>query len=245
MKFKVGQEVTVGRTCGQIRERQSTEYYHGGNPKHVPLGAKGVIEEIYSQDKMYVRFENNDYGVQGGWFFHTKELNTVKEQAQAEKRWQENFDSFLEDSLEERLAEDTTIAAKKKSSREKAKKSFEPSFNTRDEFVAWVREEFPHLPEHAENGTEYKELYARKREIQKAAKEVWKWFAEATMSWGEDHCHNKYLRPIFEEVYQKNNIAAYSSSLHNLVLALELSGTIRFPYNTEAILLEQEIEGEK
>ena len=44
---------------------------------------------------------------------------------------------------------------------------------------------------------------------------------------------------------QKNNIAAYSSSLHNLVLALELSGTVMFPYNIEAILLEQEIEGEK
>src|SRR3989344_3130722 len=116
MKFKEGQEVTVGRARGQSMERQPTEYYHGGNLRMIPLGAKAVIDQIYAQDRIHVIFENNDYGVRGGWFFHTKELNTVKEQAQVEKRWQENFDSFLEDSLEERLAEDTTIAAKKKSS---------------------------------------------------------------------------------------------------------------------------------
>lgn len=52
---------------------------------------------------------------------------------------------------------------------ESGKKEFKPKFNVREEFVLWVREQFPELKQRAKRKKVYEELETRKDEVYQAA----------------------------------------------------------------------------
>ena len=236
MKFKVGQEVLVRENNGPLNWQRPTEYYHGGDLRMVPLGAKAVIGRIYGQDKMYVRFENRNHGRNGGWYLHPTEIGVNPEQEQQAK-----VASFLEDILfdntpvaEELLVTETENGYKNNQppkgligrikhffgyglvqERKLLGKPFEPSFNAREEFAVWIRQEFPELWEYAVRNQEYTKLTERKDEVLEGARMAYEHAMETS---------NSCVRSSFEcrfSQFEKCNTKNFPRDLNSMITWIE------------------------
>ena len=126
----------------------------------------------------------------------------TNEQIKAEKEQREKYESLLEDVLTEEKSnevlemEDSKTQPRKGLLRrikeyfgyrnDKNNNPFDPKFNPREEFVVWVKEEFPELW----NGQDksYENLERRRKEVYKAAKKACKHGIKTT-----DYCVRSYF----------------------------------------------------
>ena len=135
MKYKIGQKVFIKRANGELDHKPKGSYYYGGSFRDLPLGSKGTINEIVNENMIGLRVEKQNYGYR--WYVHPSELPTPEEINLHERKEQEKINSQLKSIL---LADEPIV--KMSITRQK---SFDPKFNAREEFVVWVREEFPEL----------------------------------------------------------------------------------------------------
>lgn len=207
MNFRVGQEVVIRRNRGEDSGHQKSEYYHGGNLKSVPLGAKATVKSVLDNDKLLLRFENRRYGSSGEWYVHPNELQITEEQAKREKEQEQKVSSLLEDVLmAEPIASDNGSVSQN---------GFNPRFNAREEFAVWVRQEFPELKTYADKDKKYDILLKREKEIMNGAKLVYK-HAMGTVSGG---C----VRGLFRDSYKtlNENTTGLAYRLENFVKLIE------------------------
>ena len=199
MNFKIGQKVSIKRNLGQRNGRAKETYYHGGNLRGVPLGAKAVVDELIDQKKLHLKFENERYGNNSGWYVHPEELTRTEDQIKAEEEQREKFDSLLEDVL----SDEPSISEKEEPSTER--KEFKPKFNAREEFAIWVRQEFPNIDDISE----------RKEEVLKGARMAYD-HAMRTIDGG---CIQISFKDRYNSLNYNNEDLAYN--LNNFVKLIE------------------------
>lgn len=207
-RFEVGQEVIIGRNLGFRTNRSSIEYYHGGSIKNVPLGTKATIDRIVDKDQIHLKFKNNRYGIDDGWYVHPGELGTNAEQEMAEREEERRIGSFLESSL---------IGDEPKTTEEKqnGKGEFNPKFNVREEFAIWVREQFPELNEYAGRKEKYDALIERKDEVLDGARQAYKHAMETTRA-----CTKNVFDTWFKKL--ESNSGNFGSNLEEFVEYIEV-----------------------
>jgi len=85
-----------------------------------------------------------------------------------DKEFQEQQEQKINSLLENVLSEE--VPEEKRNTREKRK--FKPKFNVREEFVVWMRQEFPELNDYEYRNEPYKELIQRKEEVLDGARQA-------------------------------------------------------------------------
>ena len=221
MTFEVGQRVVITKNLGTKPGNEANsardKYFYGVNIRDIPLGSKGVI----------VKLCNNHYKIKVGsenLCLADGEYVTYTQYTEEEQR---RFNSLLEGAL---LEEAPTVTRTKSEER-----SFNPKFNAKDEFVVWIRQEFPKIEKYARSGTQYEPLVERIDEVKNAAKIV----RERVQAMNPavyrqpdgsmDNCKTRHLKYYFDK-FEKSGPNEQLVALENLVRALQISGKKYFPY---------------
>lgn len=215
IKYKVGQQVVIKRNLGARAGRDKNEYYYGMSVRIIPLGTKAKIKQIAGSREIYVRIGNS----YDSWYMHPDEI-AIDEKADRE----------MMDRLSPKLDSILLLDAPTVKEIPKGKKPFNPRFNAKEEFAAWVREEFPTLGKYSTKSKNYYiSLGKRKDEVQEAAQLAWKGMKNRSQ-----RCHSICLEPIFERLSSTiEDTQKYAKALENFVKAIELSGQQGFPHNRE------------
>lgn len=72
---------------------------------------------------------------------------------------------------------------------------FNPIFDAEGAFVVWIRQEFPDLNKHYNEGTHYRELEKREGEVRQAVKLVWESIEISTYACVYE-CYEKKWKPL-------------------------------------------------
>ena len=161
MKYKVGQEVVIKRNLGAKNGREKKDYYHGGDVRWVPLGTKGVVERIDSDERVKIQILDSNRNPLHNYFLYVNpdEIGLTERQEQDQRELGARLESVL-------LSEEPSVETQEGV----GLRRFEPKFNVREEFAVWVREQFPELIEYAQSGERYVALEERRKEVMKGAK---------------------------------------------------------------------------
>ncbi len=216
MKLKTGQQVIIKKNLGEKNGKGRDRYYYGESLREVSLGSRGVVVELHNS---YYKIKAN--GV---------EVCLVEEEFAIDEDYEKEQRKEYESLLEGVLADEEPVEKKSRGERK-----FEPKFNAKDEFVVWVRGEFPELKGYAEKKEEYPDLCRRISEVKTAMSEAWEGVKittnyNRTKNERDKYCHRNYLMPYFRR-FDNSGPEQYAAALETLVQALELSGTAKFPYN--------------
>ncbi|MDP3881333.1 MAG: hypothetical protein Q8Q31_00450 [Nanoarchaeota archaeon] len=176
--FDIGQEVAIRRALNG-----KGNYYHGGTVKQVPLGSKGTIIELGGQSiKLLLARKPNIEAIPEKktlWntirsYFGLKEIRA--ERPDNENYWTVHPDeiasknpSIPRPKVEEANLENLLKGNVVETVNESGSTAFQPGFNVREEFVVWVREQFPDLEKYAGGRKSYSELDERREEVRLAA----------------------------------------------------------------------------
>ncbi|HLC56179.1 MAG TPA: hypothetical protein VJJ23_02985 [Candidatus Nanoarchaeia archaeon] len=204
MKYKIGQKVFIKRANGELDHKPKGSYYYGGSFRDLPLGSKGTINEIVNENMIGLRVEKQNYGYR--WYVHPSELPTPEEINLHERKEQEKINSQLKSIL---LADEPIV--KMSITRQK---SFDPKFNAREEFVVWIREEFPELKKYSKNKRKYSDLINRKKEVMEGAKKAYEHALKTT-----DSCVRVDFIESFKELNKR--MGNFANGLDEFVTFIE------------------------
>jgi len=237
-ELRKGEVVIIARNLGERNGFGEKGFYYGGTISKVPLDSRATIER-YDRGGNYYTIT----ALGGRWIVHPDEIELIdpeKEMRKLEERKEfrarEIERLLLQDESVDRIDDKWMGLLKEEAPMDKISESkgkFDPKFNAKDEFIVWVREQFPDLGSHAKSGTEYPELKARVDEVKKAVEVTWKYITS-----NHRYCHRAYFKKSLEKLnssFKFEISEQYTIHLENLVRRLEVqSGKKGFPYNDSA-----------
>lgn len=222
MKYKIGQEVVIRRALGEKGGNSRGEYYHGGNLRIVPLGAKGTIKTVNNSETLYLKLDNPRQGDEGYWHVHPEEIGLSKEEEKQDEQRLRRKQSVLE----------RTLVTKEPIDRPRTNESstdYDPKFNPREEFVLWMESQFPGITR--SYVPLMKKILARKQEVYAAARLACQHGIRTAES-----CVQETFREILSDLKHSNRVSKVSQKsydkdfcryLHDLVaLSKQVSGNL-------------------
>lgn len=103
-----------------------------------------------------------------GWFGRAKYFFGIYDR-KAKKQYETALSESKRQYDESKRLYDLLTRIEKKPRKKTDPRKFNPSFNVREEFAVWIRQQFPDLREYAESNIRYKELEQREKEVLDAA----------------------------------------------------------------------------